>query len=234
VSESPRVFLVIPTRGNRDDTLLPLLDLGLPTVLVHTVPDMLNAPPMSPEYAGKHIEYLQVSQFPVNISRWWNAGTGRAKELGADTCVIMNDDVECRDAGSVRTLGVAASGGLSYVYPRTTPGWTPITGWCFGIDPRLIFPDESYSFWCGEDDMYIRAGNGGLRLTGVAFPDGADAPIRHLRSEHYSRDELHGDLGLQALIDHDIALFGSRWGSRGAAMHTAEDWHVYGGVQDPP
>lgn len=219
------VVLVIPTRGNRNHQVAPLLDLGVPTVLVHTVIVMPSSTPV--EYDMANVRYVPVSQHPVNISRWWNAGLDAAMELGASSCVVMNDDVQCVDPAAVTLLGSMAVRGLSYVYPRSTPGWTPMTGWCFGINPDLIRPDEDYQFWCGEDDMFQRASAQGLPAVGVDLrrSSSPDA-IQHTRDSHYTDDELHGELALQRLIDVDVALYASRWGQPDESFHTKDDVHV--------
>jgi hypothetical protein len=188
---SSNPWMVVPTLGTRDDTLIPLVrDAGMPTVIVDTTIDGALT------RSGRYDRYLApmgggTIHGPTerNIHSWWNFGIRCAGLASmADVAVIVNDDVR------------AAPGALLELASHVTPNrcasamlaWpddiehgrarvTQMTGYCFAIDPRRILPDEHFEWWYGDNDLELRAR--AMRPdTGVRAVSGLD--IEHRRVGH--------------------------------------------------
>jgi hypothetical protein len=194
-------WLVVPTLGNRDDTLIPLLQgAGMPSVTVWT-----GELPVR-DYDESTSGDVVLDRGP-NIHRWWNLGIDRAVECGADVVVVCNDDVKA-DPGELLALAAyveVGSDGPMVVWPQddehARTRVTPISGWCFALDSRAIRPDETFSWWWGDNDLELRAramrSGGALGIRGLG--------IRHLRTDwHYDRPVKH-------LIDVDREAFRRRY-----------------------
>lgn len=180
--------IVIPTRFNRA-TVAPLIAECIKVarvVLVHTEPDHPDVP-----------DTVTVRSDSRNIHTWWN--------LGLDTCtgpaLALNDDVEAT-AAALAALG-AELDTADLVYLDQRPGPNPLTGWCFGLHPDRIRPDEAFQWWYGDDDLYRRAVRDGLTIRSVRSKD-----IRHVRptAQHFE------DPAMRAVVDRDRYTFRDRWG----------------------
>ena len=185
-------WLVVPTLGNRDDSLAPLLrDAGMPHVTLVT--DSLGSI-LGPD---------------INIHRWWNHGIKLAVEEGADVVVICNDDVAA-EPGALLELAAAiepddwASPMLVWPTDRqhSEVRITAITGYCFALDPKRIRPDESFKWWYGDHDLHLRAC--------AMNPWGGAQAIRNPGIKHL-RVGWEYDRPVQHLIDADRALFNQRY-----------------------
>lgn len=193
-------WLVVPTLGNRDASLIPLLrDAGMPSVVVWTGPDI----PVDFECT----EWLWDRQ--MNIQRWWNLGIDTAVRQGADVVVVVNDDVEAAPGALLELAGWVESGegaAPMLVWPDTPEHAagrvSDITGWCFALDPERIRPDESFLWWWGDNDLELRA----YAMGGPAGALGVKVPgIRHLRTDfRYDRD-------VSDLIEADRVTFTRRY-----------------------
>lgn len=180
-------FVVIPTRFDRD-TLAPLIEVCqqvATVVLVHTEPGHPEIP-----------DTVTVRSYARNIHTWWNAGL--------DSCdgptLVLNDDITAT-AGALEALFDALdTADLVYVTGRS--GTTPLSGWCFGLHPAGIRPDETFGWWYGEDDLYQRARTHGLRITPLDLPG-----IVHRRP-----GPMFADPDLQALAEQDRITYLRRWG----------------------
>ena len=81
-------WLIVPTLGNRDASLLPLLDgAGMPAVVVCTGPASPNhyrrgTGPQSA--AGRVHAFSAGGSVDRNSQRWWNDGIDYAVDRGAD------------------------------------------------------------------------------------------------------------------------------------------------------
>lgn len=192
-------WLVVPTLGNRDHSLRPLLrDAGMASVVVNTG---------SQPWCGDAIEIVACS--PMNIQRWWNLGIDLAVRKGADVVVVVNDDVQAAPGALLELAGWIESGegaAPMLVWPDTPEHAkgrvTGITGWCFALDPVRIRPDESFAWWWGDNDLELRAYamGGPAGALGVKVPD-----IRHLRTDFsYDRD-------VSDLIEADRVTFTRRY-----------------------
>lgn len=192
-----RPALVVPTLGNRERTLWPLLrDAGMPAVVVLTGERMPERYPQGTIFRTDYDE-------PPNIHRWWNEGIETAvQRLRAEVVVVTNDDVEA-PPGALLTLAEAVADGaaLAYVDPPWAPRVTPITGWCFAVNPALVRrADERYQWWWGEHDLELRTRRRGLPVKAVR------CGARHLRQDgRYDRSDLNHD------HPEDRELFMSEW-----------------------
>lgn len=205
-------WLVVPTLGTRDATLLPLLEgAGMPAVVVCTGP-------ASPSYyrrARYHEGFGVVESFSaaggiaMNIQRWWNDGIDLAVSHGADAVVVVNDDVAAAP-GALLELAAHIEAGEPQAPMLVWPDdpehargrVTSMSGWCWAIDPHRIRPDESFQWWYGDNDLELRAR--AMRPdSGVRAVEGLD--IKHLRTDWtYERPVQH-------LIAQDTRLFRSRY-----------------------
>jgi hypothetical protein len=197
-------WLVVPTLGNRDASLLPLLEgAGMPSVVVCTGPARVD------DYRAAVAEFAVRGRSEMNIQRWWNLGIEAAVFNGADSVVVVNDDVAAAP-GDLLELAAHIEAGEPHspmlVWPddpeHATGRVTSMTGWCWAIDPQRIRPDESFSWWYGDNDLELRARamrpDSGVRAVG-----GLD--IKHLRTDWtYDRPVRH-------LIDVDREVFRRRY-----------------------
>lgn len=198
-------WLVVPTLGNRDASLVPLLaGAGMPSVVVHTgARDPLRAPVL--RAAAKVVRGVD----PMNIQRWWNLGIENAVRNDADVVVVCNDDVAARP-GALLELAAHIEAGEPHspmlVWPddpvHAAPRVSAITGYCFALDPARIRPDESFSWWYGDNDLELRARamrpDYGVQAVNVSG-------ITHLRTgTTYDRPVQH-------LINADRELFARRY-----------------------
>ena len=203
-------WLVVPTLGNRDASLLPLLDgAGMPAVVVCTGP---ASPQRYREHADQSGRAGRVHAFAargMNIHKWWNDGIDLAVDRGADCVVVVNDDVAAAP-GALLELAAHIEAGVSdapmLVWPDDPEHGkgrvTSLTGWCWAIDPHRIRPDEAFSWWYGDNDLELRAR--AMRPdSGVRAVEGLD--VKHLRTDwSYDRPVQH-------LIAEDTRLFRSRY-----------------------
>lgn len=194
-------WLVVPTLGNRDASLIPLLrDAGMPSVMIHTD---------SGDDIDRGERWTVTVEGSMNIQRWWNFGIQRAVKDGADVVVICNDDVAAQPGALVELaahIEPGEPGSPMLVWPHDPEHAkgrvTPITGYCFALDPARIRPDETFSWWWGDNDLELRAR--AMRPDGGALPV-RNPGIKHLRQGHaYDRD-------VRALIDVDRAVFTRRY-----------------------
>lgn len=180
-------YVVIPTRFDRA-TLKPLIDVCqavATVVIVHTVPG-------HPEPAGT----VTVRSDARNIHTWWNL----ALNICAGPTLVLNDDVTA-DPKSLTTM-LQALDTADLVYLTGRQGTTPLTGWCFGLRPDRIRPDESFTWWFGDDDLWQRAHAKHLTIREL------DLPIRHVRT-----GPTFPDPAMQEAATWDQALYLRRWSS---------------------
>lgn len=200
-------WLVVPTLGNRDGSLLPLLRAaGMPSVVVWT-----GALSGMTTYLGEARSILRADlSSGLNIHQWWNLGIDHAVEQGADIVVVANDDISA-EPGALRELAAHIEDvpeAPMLVWPEDTAHAavrvTGITGYCFALDPKRIRPDEAFSWWYGEHDLELRAR--AMQPDGGALPvRGLHPAIRHLRTGvGYDRPVAH-------LIEADRRLFARRY-----------------------
>jgi hypothetical protein len=210
-------WLVIPTLGVRDHSLIPLLrDAGMPAVVVWTAPESLGMKRWR-DYGEPRLVQAGgaggTGVLPFNIHTWWNAGIDQAMQHGADIVVVVNDDVAAAPGALLELASHIEAGEPAspmLVWPHDAEHAkgrvTPMTGWCWAIDPARIRPDESFEWWYGDNDLELRARAMGAVRGGHGEPLAAHVPgIRHLRTDFsYDRD-------VSREIARDRRLFAARY-----------------------
>lgn len=147
-----------------------------------------------------------------NISRWWNLGLEAVARLADGpqwNALVVNDDV-IMGPGSVATLtSQMRAHGASLAFPGHTerllrePFEDRLTGWCFTLPGEQgLRADESYVWWCGDNDLDLRArsAHGSLRVSGV--------DVQHTAPNAYTNDIP--ELSIQA--GRDVETFRAQWG----------------------
>jgi len=180
------VNIIIPTRFDRP-TLAPLVDICKTigrVILIHTEP---GHPPM-PGTTTVHSEAR-------NIHTWWNLGLNQCD----GPALILNDDLIATHTALETLAAELDTADLVYLGGRGGP--SPMTGWCFGLPPDKIRPDEAFEWWYGDDDMYRRAVVYGLTVRAVEAPE-----IVHNKVARFA------DPNLEAATVRDERLYRQRWG----------------------
>ena len=208
-------WVVVPTLGNRDASLVPLLcDAGMQHVVVMTEPRGWPLPlyERGPGEYGMTTRGGRGHGEPLNSHRWWNLGIDEAVERGADVVVIVNDDVRAAPGALLELAAHIEAGELAspvLVWPdnpeHSSVRVTAVTGYCFAIDPARIRPDEAFAWWYGEHDLELR-----VLAQQVATGHGGTMAVPGLDIEHL-RTGYHYDRPVQHLIDLDVALFAQRY-----------------------
>jgi GT2 family glycosyltransferase len=184
------LWLTIPT-GGRDQYLEDIVDnSGIPReriVIVNTDANKL--------LEGVH----NLWDFDeVNIHRWWNKGINFAKERGAKYVAVLNDDLALED-NPLNTIANAmeeTKSAIGFSYPHTGH----ICGYCYILNVETgLMPDESYRWWFGDNDLYLRAKKFGGSV-------GVLAKVRHLHGNELTSINHK----LLAQTEEDKKLFYSR------------------------
>jgi hypothetical protein len=156
-----------------------------------------------------------------NISRWWNIGIDKCKQMALDAeakqwdIAILNDDVIVPPnwmdllAARMRGMNVAAAsmGPVRLPILHTRPGQTSLdkrmAGFAFVLAGELgVRADESLEWWCGDNDIDMQS-----RLKGgtVILPD---IGVKHLHPDQSTT----GELAAQTAVD--MQRFVTKWGFR--------------------
>lgn len=181
-------FVTIPTRLNRP-TLYPLVEQALQVaqvVVVHTEPGHNPIPGT-----------IVVEDYRSSIQQWWNAGLDRC----AGPTIVLNDDVQASAAALQQLFDVLDNADLVYLAGHRIGHSTPLTGWCYGLRPDKIRPDEAFEWWYGDDDLILRAAKMGLRIEAVNVPE-----IQHVRGEAAFEKPEHREMA-----QRDLARFNARY-----------------------
>lgn len=180
-------WLVVPSRGDHPDLLAGLVGLGYPTVVVRTG-----------DFDPPEGAVVVDDDGPPNIQRWWNHGLREAAYRGAEVAVVVNDDVTLPpDAPAEMAARLEADGAWLC---GSDP--TAMTGWCWALDlSSPLRPDESFTWWAGDNDLWIRAERAG-RLTGVNV-----GAVHHHPNEATERSPL-----LRELAAADMETLRRKWG----------------------
>jgi len=166
-------FLTIPTRGDHPDLLEAIIHASsIPRrniVIVRTA-DV-------PAPAG--VVVLDASG-PPNIHRWWNMGIDHAKDHGASSIAVLNDDlvINARTitdlTRALETTGAAiATPGPQVRLHRDRMPLRPLligSLWVLDLSAGLR-PNQEFQWWYGDDDLDVRARRdfGGLVTAPVWF-----------------------------------------------------------------
>lgn len=183
-------YITIPTRFGRP-TVVPLIQACkkvATTVVVHTEPDL-------PVFDGT----VTVDDSTSNsIQHWWNAGLDHC----SGPTLVLNDDVVATPAALNLLFEALDQSDVVYLAGHRIGHRTPLTGWCYGIHPDRIRPDNAFGWWAGDDDLYLRALDAGMTVTAIDVPE-----IRHERSPVAFENPVHA-----AMVEADMKLLQERWG----------------------
>lgn len=163
---SGRYVVIISTLDDRAPYVWQLIDEArkvATVVLVHTKPHTDIPGTITVHAENIHLHY----------PRWAN--------LGLDQCdgptAIINDDILVHSDG-IKTMLDMVSAGYPLVTLPGRIGATPLTGWCFAIDPKVFRFDEEYRWFYSDDQLWEEAKRDGHRI-GVA-----NTAIVHDRGDH--------------------------------------------------
>lgn len=180
------LYAVIPTLGERNDTLFPMISQlqtdGVQVIVVHNErePDDKWG---SLDLTGfntpiNYMHHVWTPDETVNLSRLWNFGLDWAEKLAGEeeyVVAVLNDDLVLPPAGvnmmanSIMRHDVAAA--FAAVHPhdnavRTAD--TPLTlgnrmvGYAFALrGSKKLQADESFLWWWGDTDLDLRARRAG-------------------------------------------------------------------------
>lgn len=180
-------------------------------------------------HKSMRVHVIRDEEQPPNLSRLWNVGIDEAHRLaewadliddtGRLDIAVLNDDAVPPPgwwdavSGAMRLHG--ADAGSSDPFDRRPPGmtWLLRADAPMGVDTRLAgwammlrgewegarF-DERFRWWCGDDDMSLRARQAGglVHVGGYPVPNtGADTSTRGVLAEQSARDmqtfvDVHG------------------------------------------
>lgn len=185
-----RWHVVIPTRFNRA-TLLPLVKEAQQiarVVIVHTEPH--HAP-----IRGT----TAIDSDSLSIQQWWNDGLNAC----SGPTLVLNDDVVATADDLLLLFEALETADVVYLAGHRQGHETPLTGWCYGLHPERIRPDDAFQWWYGDDDLYLRAVRDGLTVEAVDVPS-----IRHQRVAEAFENPVHA-----AMVEADHALYVKRWKS---------------------
>lgn len=187
IDDSAERFVVIPTRFDRPwlDSLVKVCQSVATVVVVHTEPGHDPIPGT-----------VSVRSDVRNIQAWWNAGIDQC----SGPTLVLNDDLVVTAESLSALFDALEDADLVYVTGRQ--GTTPLSGWCFGLHPDGIRPDEAFRWWFGDDDLYNRAVRDNLRIVALDLPD-----VIHVRT-----GPTFPDPDLAVLAASDRLLYLERWG----------------------
>lgn len=213
-------FAVIPTVGERNETLIPLVERletdGVTVIVVDNGPDEA---PWLPISGRAFIRRHHWNGAPVNLSHVWNLGLDWAEDLarGDEFIVaVLNDDLMV-EPWLVQALGErimvhdAAGGFPSFHVPSEyvlrdavpIPLSAAMPGYVFALrGSKKLRADESLMWWYGDNDLDWR-----IRQTGgnVGVPD---LTVQHFDPNGYTM--RNPELAEQA--GRDRATFAAKWG----------------------
>jgi hypothetical protein len=192
-------FAVIPTRTERK-TLWPLIDVlleaGVTPVIVRTW-----------EHAKPVPGAIELDGWDkMSITYWWNLGIDYVtKTMPNAPVLVLNDDLGMSVEMVNELLDELKDNDLIWSKNYGPYVYSPFSGACFGLRAGTIRLDEQFVWWHGDDDLYHRAKEAGLRLKETKVE-----PI-HVRTTDY---ENWGTTMFADDIPRDGALFASRWGEQ--------------------
>jgi hypothetical protein len=192
-------FAVIPTRTERK-TLWPLIDVlleaGVTPVIVRTW-----------EHAKPVPGAIELDGWDkMSITYWWNLGIDYVtKTMPNAPVLVLNDDLGMSVEMINELLDELKDNDLVWSRNYGPYVYSPFSGACFGLRAGTISLDEEFVWWHGDDDLYHRAKEAGLRLK-----ESKVEPI-HVRATDY---ENWGTTMFADDIPRDSALFAKRWGKK--------------------
>jgi hypothetical protein len=224
-----KVFAIIPTRGNRNATLKPLvstlLGAGTRVILVNNTFDT----ELKAQFNQSEVTILyEANCNPPNLSRLWNTGLEEVERIAhllayeRWAVAILNDDVSISSRWLSHTMGhlyeqnTAACG---YVFnqrahtdrfhwwyaPSPVSLYYRLPGWAFMLRGEDgLRADEQFRWWYGDDDLDWQA----RQLRGTLIVETADKTI--VPQHHHPNQQTTGALARQTVIDRE--RFIKKWG----------------------
>jgi hypothetical protein len=142
----------------------------------------------------------------MSITYWWNLGIDYVtKTMPNAPVLVLNDDLGMSVEMINELLDELKDNDLIWSRNYGPYVYSPFSGACFGLRAGTIRLDEQFVWWHGDDDLYHRAKQAGLRLKATTVE-----PI-HVRASDY---ENWGTTMFADDIPRDNALFISRWGKQ--------------------
>jgi hypothetical protein len=142
----------------------------------------------------------------MSITYWWNLGIDYVtKTMPNAPVLVLNDDLGMSVEMINELLDELEDNDLIWSKNYGPYVHSPFSGACFGLRAGTIRLDEQFVWWHGDDDLYHRAKQAGLRLRATEVE-----PI-HVRTTDY---ENWGTTMFADDIPRDGALFASRWGEQ--------------------
>lgn len=207
-------FVVTPTRGFSTElaTLNAAVgDGGATHIIIHpndqapvglpTMKSMQQASRVEPKF---HFEdAIDIIRDAQNFQRWGNLGFRKALEIGGDDTIVLmiNDDIVITPHQLDKVFKQLENADVLTMDDRPAGGVTPMTGWLFGVRPSKILMDEEYVFWWGDDDLWKRAEEEGLRTVQ------ANARYVHDRGKKRAWDTI-----FDPIMRSDKERYHARWG----------------------
>lgn len=189
--KSSRYVCIISTLDDRAPHVWHLIDEATQVatvILVHTKPD-------TPEVPGTVT--VRADHVNLHYPRWAN--------LGLDQChgptLMVNDDIII-DAEGLSEMFRKLEGADLVTLPGRY-GTTPLTGWCFGLNPALFRFDEDYRWFASDDQLWMEATKEQHKIAV------ANVPIVHDRGSHPPFPPQ-----LRQAVQQDRNRFTAKWGRR--------------------
>ena len=152
-------FLTVPTRGDHPELLEALVhasSIPRQNIAIVRTADV-------PVPAG--VAVLDAIG-PLNIHHWWNLGIDYAKDHGASSVAVLNDDLvinshtitDLTSALEATGAAIATPGPQVRLHRNRMPLRPLLIGslWVLDLSSGLK-PNEDFQWWYGDDDLDIRA-----------------------------------------------------------------------------
>lgn len=146
MTKSPDLWMVIPTATRTQYIPEIVAQSGIPRdkIIIISTSDVV------------YPDVINLDSYEFNIYKWWNMGIDYAKKRGATHVAILNDDLVLKDRPLQKILKVMVEEDATIGYPL--PASSEPCGYCFVLNlEHGIYPDENYTWWYGDNDLYERA-----------------------------------------------------------------------------
>lgn len=223
------IFAVIPTRGNRESTLTPLvktlLASGIRVILINNTNDYY---PLYHLYNYSNVTIIFTEEDPPNLSRLWNIGLDECEaiarfiEIDRWAVAILNDDVRLHSSWAhaaafrmsernVSAVGYVHNPRLHqdvenvWTHAEPVPLHLRLPGWAFMLRGEdKLRADESLAWWYGDDDLDWQA----RQARGTLIVQTADRT--HVPLNLMANQQTKGMLARQTVIDRQTFI--KKWG----------------------
>lgn len=204
------ICAVIPT-GNREREYKTVYEWCIRN---HVTPITIATSDTSFEYA----KGITLQSHELNISKWWNIGMDKADELGAETILVLNDDVTLPNYWLQSILN-ELSKGYSGVSGERYRGSNKIAGFAFVLNAKDgIRANEELKWYHGDDHIQ----NDCNALNGFKIIPNLRVPNKYARSsEALFPEQIKKDTELYKKMNTmDVTVVVATCGS--------DEWHKMG------